>query len=178
MKFNVLLIVTCFMSFYSCKSQNNQPMINTVTVKELDLNRYLGTWYEIARYPNSFEKDLVGVTATYSLKADGKIKVVNQGFLKTLDGKLKVAEGKAKRPNNSSPGKLKVAFFLFFYADYYVLELDSVNYNWALIGSSSPKYLWILCRDPHMPEDTYNAILNKMKERGYDTEKLIKVPQK
>jgi len=178
MKFNVLLIVTCFMSFYSCNSQNNQPKINTVTVKDLDLSRYLGTWYEIARYPNSFEKDLVGVTATYSLKADGKIKVINQGFLKTLDGKLSVAEGKAKRPDISSPGKLKVAFFLFFYADYYVLELDSVNYNWALIGSSSPKYVWILCRDPHMPEDTYNMILNKMKERGYDTEKLIKVPQK
>jgi lipocalin len=153
-------------------------MINTSTVKELDLNRYLGTWYEIARYPNSFEKNLIGVTATYSLKADGKIKVLNQGYLKTMDGKHKVALGKAKRPNINEPGKFKVSFFLFFYADYYVLELDSVHYNWALIGSSSPKYVWILCRDPFMPADTYNTIVNKMKERGYDTKKLIKVPHK
>ncbi|MDD4756046.1 MAG: lipocalin family protein, partial [Prolixibacteraceae bacterium] len=94
------------------------------TVKELNLERYMGRWYEIARYNHSFEKGLVGVTATYSLLPDGKITVVNQGYKNSIDGKLNVANGKAKQPDPSEPGKLKVSFFLFFYADYYVLELD------------------------------------------------------
>jgi len=153
-------------------------MINTSTVKELDLNRYLGTWYEIARFNHSFEKDLVGVTATYSTKPDGKIKVVNKGYVKTLDGPLKVADGKAKMPDPKEPGKFKVSFFWIFYSDYNVLELDQANYNWVLIGSSSPRYLWILSRTPQMKTETYNMLVNKAKDRGYDVTKLLLVKQK
>ncbi|MFW5757035.1 MAG: lipocalin family protein, partial [Tangfeifania sp.] len=115
------------------------------TVQELDLKRYMGKWYEIARFDHRFERNLVGVTATYSLRDDGKIKVVNAGYKNNLDGKYKETVGKAKQPNPEEPGKLKVSFFLFFYADYYILELDA-EYQWALIGSSSDKYLWILSR--------------------------------
>jgi lipocalin len=150
--------------------------INTSTVKELDLNRYLGTWYEIARFPHSFEKDLVGVTATYRLRADGKIEVINQGRKFTLDGKRSKAVGKAKIPNPSEPGKLKVSFFWFFYADYFVLELDE-NYQYAMIGSSSPKYFWILSRTPQMDDFTYQMLLEKARKRGYHLDKLEKVPQ-
>lgn len=159
------------------KPQNETGMINNSTVKELDLNRYLGTWYEIARFPHSFEKDLVGVTATYSLKPNGKIEVINKGYLKTLNGNEKIAKGKAKIPNASEPGRLKVSFFLFFYSDYLVMELDK-NYEWVLIGSSSPKYLWILSRKPQMDQAVYQSILNKARERGYNLDNLIRVQQK
>jgi lipocalin len=151
-------------------------MTDQTTVKELDLNRYLGTWYEIARFPHSFEKNLVGVTATYSLRDDGKIKVVNQGYKNTLDGELSVAEGKAKIPDKSQPGKLKVSFFWIFYADYIVLELDD-NYQYVMIGSSSPKYFWILSRTPQMAPEVYEMLLEKARKRGYNLEKLYKVPQ-
>jgi lipocalin len=151
-------------------------MIDKTTVKELDINRYLGTWYEIARFPHSFEKNLVGVTATYSLRDDGKIQVINEGYKNTLDGKRSRAEGKAKIPDKQEPGKLKVAFFLFFYADYFVLELDE-NYQYAMIGSSSDKYFWILSRSPQMDSQTYEMLLEKARKRGYNLEKLIKVPQ-
>ncbi|HSM49423.1 MAG TPA: lipocalin family protein [Draconibacterium sp.] len=149
--------------------------MKTSTVKELDLQRYLGTWYEIARFDHRFERGLVGVTATYSMREDGKIRVLNQGFKNTLDGELSVAEGKAKL--TGEPGKLKVSFFWIFYADYLVMELDE-NYQWALIGSTSDKYLWILSRTSKLDESTKNLILEKARNRGYDTSKLIWVEQK
>ena len=151
-------------------------MIDQTTVKELDLNRYLGTWYEIARFPHSFEKGLVGVTANYSLRTDGKIRVINKGYENSLNGKLSVAEGKAKIPDKVDPGKLKVSFFWIFYADYYVLELDA-EYKYVMIGSSSPKYFWILSRTPQMDESTYNMLLDKARTRGYNLDKLEKVQQ-
>jgi apolipoprotein D and lipocalin family protein len=152
-------------------------MIDKTVVRELDIKRYLGTWYEIARYDNSFERGLVGVSATYSMRDDGKIKVVNSGYKGSLDGKFSEAIGKAKIPNPEEPAKLKVSFFWFFYDDYYVMELDE-NYQWAVIGSSSDKYLWILSRSPQMEKSLYNDILDKLIKRGYDINKLIKVLQK
>lgn len=150
-------------------------MINKTTVSKLDLNRYLGRWYEIARFPHSFEKDLIGVTATYTLLDNGTIEVLNQGYKKSFDAELNKAIGKAKTTNN--PGKLRVSFFLFFYSDYNIMELDP-NYQWALVGSSTPNYLWILSRTPHMTDELYNSIVQKAKDRGYNTSKLILVPQK
>jgi lipocalin len=150
--------------------------IDTTTVENLDIDRYLGTWYEIARFPHSFEKGLVGVTATYSFRKDGKIKVVNQGYKGSLGGKKSRAEGKAKIPDPEEPARLKVSFFLFFYGDYYVLELDP-EYRWAMIGSSTPDYFWILSRTPQMDEEIYQSLLENARQRGYDLEPLIKVEQ-
>lgn len=171
-----LLLIFCILFNLNCTNTSSQ-MIDKTTVKELDLNRYLGTWYEIARFPHSFEKNLVGVTATYSLREDEKIRVINQGYKTTLDGELSVAEGKAKIPNPSEPGKLKVSFFWIFYADYNVLELDE-NYQYVMIGSSSPKYFWILSRRPKMDSETYEMLLEKARKRGYNLANLVKVPQK
>lgn len=140
------------------------------TVREVDIPRYMGVWYEIARYENSFEKDMTNVTATYTLKANGRIKVENAGF---RNGERKKATGRAKLPDPKEPGKLKVAFFLWFYADYYILELDRENYNYALVGSSSDKYLWILSRTRQLPKDVLDGLLNLASQRGYDTQKLI-----
>lgn len=150
--------------------------IDKTTVKKVDLEKYMGKWYEIARYDHSFERDLVGVTATYSLLPNNRIRVVNEGHKYTLNGSLKSAVGKAKVPDMNEPGKLKVSFFLWFYSDYYILELAE-DYSYALIGSSSDNYLWILSRTPVLPEVTLKQILDKAQKRGYDTEKLIFVKQ-
>jgi len=177
MKTKFLLLTTGFLFVisFSCKTQN--AMTDKTVVKQLDIEKYLGTWYEIARYDHTFERDLVGVTATYSMRSDGKIKVVNRGYKGSLNGKLSEAIGKAKIPDPKEPAKLKVSFFLFFYGDYFVLELDK-DYQWAVIGSSSDKYLWILSRTPQIDETLYNKLRDNLKKRGYDVSKLIKVPQK
>jgi lipocalin len=149
-------------------------MINNQTIKELDVERYMGTWYELAHFNHRFEKGLVGVTATYTLHDNGKIQVVNAGYKNTLDGKYSKANAKAKIPNTAEPGKLKVYFVPFFGADYYILDIDP-DYQWVLVGSSSPNYLWILSRTPNLPETTYQMILGKAKSRGYATDALIRV---
>jgi lipocalin len=138
------------------------------------LNRFLGKWYEVARYEHRFERGMTHVTAEYSLREDGKIKVVNKGV---KDGKTKEIIGKAKQPDPiNHPGKLKVSFFLWFYSDYYIMELDE-NYQYAVIGSSTDKYLWILSRTPELPYDTVIDLVNRLQQRGYDTEKLTWVQQ-
>ena len=158
----------------STSAQNQEAMIDKKVVKELDLQKYLGTWYELARYNHRFERGLVGVTANYSIREDGKIKVLNSGYKKSLDGRFKQAEGKAYLPDPKlEPGKLKVSFFWNFYGDYFVLDLDE-NYQWAIVGSSSDKYLWILSRTAQLNQDLYNKLLDKIKLRGYDVSQLIK----
>ncbi len=135
----VILLLIIGNSFISCKTQ--KTMVDKTVVKNLDIQRYLGTWYEIARYDHSFERGLVGVTADYSMRDDGKIKVINSGYKNSLDGEFSKAIGKAIIPKpEKEPAKLKVSFFMFFYADYFVLELDK-DYQWDVIGSSSDKYL-------------------------------------
>lgn len=173
MRFSFFLVIICFI-LLSCAGKNST---DTKTASTLDINRYMGTWYEIARFQHSFEKDLVGVTATYRLRDDGKIRVLNSGWKGSLNGEYDAADGVAKIPDPSDPGKLKVSFFLFFYADYYILELDTINYQYALIGSSDPDYLWIMGRMPQMAPEIYKKLVNEAERRGYDTTKLYKVPQ-
>lgn len=179
-KLSILFIaITLLIAGFTFFSFNKpKSMIDKTVVKELDLEKYLGTWYEIARYDHRFERGLVGVTANYSMRDDGKIKVLNSGYEGSLSGKFSEAIGKAKIPDPvNEPAKLKVSFFWIFYGDYYVLELDK-NYQWALIGSSSDKYLWILSRTPQMENKVYLECLDKLTKRGYDVSKLIKVEQK
>ena len=133
------------------------------------LDRYLGRWYEIARYDHRFERGLDYVTAEYILNSDGTIKVINRGYDRK-DGRLRESIGKAK--TTSVPGHLRVSFFLFFYSDYDILAIGD-DYEWVLIGSSSPKYLWIMSRTPTLPKKRLESILDIARRRGYDTEKLI-----
>ncbi len=174
MRKNLIFITATFLLLISCKVQNS--MIDKTVVNELDIDKYLGNWYEIARFDHSFERGLVGVTATYSYRNDGKIKVVNKGFKDSLNGQQKEAVGKAKIPNPAKPSKLKVSFFWFFYGDYFVLELDK-DYNWAVIGSSSDKYLWILSRKPQIDDELYKQLIEIITLRGYDASQLIRVKQ-
>lgn len=173
--FKVIVFISVVFVFYSCKMKNS--VIDKTVVDDFDIQKYLGTWYEIARYDHKFERGLEGVTATYSMRDDGKIKVLNKGYKGGLNGKESIAIGKAKIPNPAESAKLKVSFFLFFYADYFVMELDT-NYQWAVVGSSSDKYLWILSRTSQLESTIYSHILDLISKRGYDVSKLIKVKQK
>ncbi len=147
------------------------------TVQDVDIERYMGTWYEVARFPHSFEKNLVGVTATYRLKENGNVEVLNAGYKYDLNGKRKSAKAFAKIPNPNEPGRLKVFFFWPFGADYLILDLDP-DYQWAIVGSSSPNFLWILSRTPRLPEEQLQTLIGKAKSMGYKVENLQLVEQK
>ena len=150
------------------KSFDNSP------IPSLDIYRYLGVWYEIARFDHSFERDMDNVIAEYLLRDDGKIDVINSGW---KNGKYKVADGKARQPEpKSDPAHLEVSLFLFFYRPYNIMILDD-DYQVALVGSGSPKYLWILSRTPAVDTDVLDAVLKEASGRGYDGSKLIWVDQ-
>lgn len=145
--------------------------IDNSTVKAVDLNRYLGSWYEIAKYDHVFERGLDYAMANYTLREDGKIDVLNTGI---KDGRAKDAKGIAKTTN--IPGLLKVSFFGPFYSDYRIMMLDA-DYQYVLVGGSNDKYLWILSRTPKLDDATKALILAEADKRGYDTSKLIWVKQ-
>lgn len=159
----MMLASLLFMTSCSCGAKG----VDNSTVGDLDLNRYLGSWYEIARFDHSFERGLTNAKAQYVLNDNGTISVTNSGF---KNGEPKISEGKAKVTD--TPGLLRVSFFGPFYSDYRVMMLGE-NYNCALVGSGSPKYLWILSRTPEVPQDVLDLILAEASRRGYDTEKLI-----
>jgi apolipoprotein D and lipocalin family protein len=140
-------------------------------VDALDLDRYLGIWYEIAKYPNAFEEGLVAVTARYSLRKDGTVRVLNAGLQGSFDGERKSAEGKAWVPDATAPAELRVSFFWPFAADYWVIDLDP-EYRWAVVGEPDRRFLWILSRTPALPEATYAALVQRIRELGYDPSRL------
>jgi apolipoprotein D and lipocalin family protein len=142
-----------------------------VAVKSFDKDKYLGKWYEIARFDFRFEKDLNNTTANYSVNDDGTIKVLNRGY-NYVTGEWKEAIGKAKFVGDPTVAMLKVSFFGPFYAGYNVIALDS-NYKYALISGSSLKYLWILSREKTMPEDIKANYLKIASEIGFPTDNLI-----
>lgn len=140
--------------------------------KPVDLERYLGKWYEFARYDQAFERNCEGVTAEYAMRADGLISVVNTCRKGAPDGPVKVAEGKAKVVEGSQNAKLKVSFFGPFYVgDYWVLD-HADDYGWSIVGEGSGRYLWVLTRAPVLPEAEAQALLDRVAGLGYDTERL------
>ena len=145
-------------------------------VEEVDLDRYAGRWYEIARYPNSFERGCVGVTADYTPRDDGRIEVVNTCLEESLDGPSREIRGSARVVDAESNAKLKVTFFWPFEGDYWIIDLDE-DYNYAVVGEPSRSLLWILNRTPQMDEDTYADIIDSLPSFGYDPDRLILVPQ-
>ncbi len=141
-------------------------------VKHFELQRYLGTWYEIARLDHSFERDLQQVTATYSLRDDGGIKVVNKGF-NPGKNKWKEAIGKAYFVGAPDVGELKVSFFGPFYGGYNIIELDKVNYQYALVCGPNRSYLWILARQPELEKSIVDSLVAKAGSLGFATDELI-----
>ncbi|OIO58103.1 MAG: lipocalin [Alphaproteobacteria bacterium CG_4_10_14_0_2_um_filter_63_37] len=140
-------------------------------VSDFNLERYLGTWHEIARLDHSFERGLTGVTATYSLRDDGGVRVLNRGF-DPEKGQWRQAEGKAYFLGDPATASLKVSFFGPFYGGYHILDLDP-DYQVALVAGNDRDYLWILARQPEIDAATRDALLKKAKDLGFATEALI-----
>ena len=164
----ILGVIAAAMALAGCVSG---PKVDNTPVAALNLNRYLGEWYEIARFDHSFERGVEQAKANYTQNADGTIKVVNSGV---KDGKPKTAIGKGK--TTDTPGLLRVSFFGPFYADYRVMLIDK-DYTYALVGSSSADYLWLLSRSPELSETAKSELLAEAQRRGYDTDQLIWVRQ-
>jgi apolipoprotein D and lipocalin family protein len=146
------------------------------TVDNVELGRYTGRWYEIARYPNSFETGCMGVTADYALREDGRISVVNTCVEGSLDGNVRLIEGVARVVDRTTNAKLAVTFFPPFEGDYWILELGE-DYEYAVVGDPSRRFLWILSRKPTLDEVLYEDILGRLPERSYDPNRLELVPQ-
>lgn len=142
-----------------------------VAVKPFDKEKYLGKWYEIARFDFKFEKNLENTTAEYSINENGSIKVDNNGY-DTIKKKWKQAIGKAKFVENDNIAKLKVSFFGPFFSGYNVIAIDE-EYNYALIAGKNLDYLWILSRETSIPENVKTNYLKIAKEIGYDTSRLL-----
>lgn len=167
MSSRIFAFLTSVMLPIACSGQkvDNSPVSSFIP------DNYLGNWFEIARFDHSFERDVQFATARYTMTDKGTIKVINSGI---RNGRTKTSVGKAKFTD--TPGMLRVSFFGPFYSDYIVMMLAD-DYSYALVGSKSQNYLWILSRTPQLPERTMNAILTEARSRGYDTEKLIMVDQ-
>ncbi|HOX99826.1 MAG TPA: lipocalin family protein [Smithellaceae bacterium] len=143
-------------------------------VDGFQLERYLGKWYEIARLDHSFERGLSSVSAEYSLRPDGGVRVVNRGYV-AGEGRWKEAKGRAVFVNRPDQGFLKVSFFGPFYGSYVIMELDRKNYGWALVCGPNRSYLWILARSTTLEEETKNRLIAKAAALGFETDKLIYV---
>jgi apolipoprotein D and lipocalin family protein len=153
-----------------------QPPLEVV--KEVDLGRYLGQWYEIASFPQHFQRGCVASRATYSRRDDGRIAVVNECRDRSFDGELRRAEGVAWVTNpQESPAKLKVQFFWPFRGDYWIVELDR-DYRYAAVGHPSRNYLWILARTPVLDPTLYRALTARLETKGYDLSRLRPTPQR
>lgn len=166
--FVVMFLTVIFIILYACQTFNS---VDNTTVNTLDLKRYLGKWYEIARFDHRFERGMTHCIASYELQKDGSIRVTNYG---RKNGEWKTSVGKAKTTDKS--GVLRVSFFGPFYSDYRVLLLAS-DYSYALVGGSDGDYLWILSRTPTLDKTTREALLREAASRGYKTENLIWVDQ-
>ena len=150
---------------YLTKEEHNTLEV----VPHVELKRYLGKWYEIARLPARFQEGCTDTTATYALSEDGGISVLNECI---KDGKVKQAKGKAKVVDKNSGAKLKVTFFWPFYGDYWIIDLGN-DYDYAVVGTPNRKYLWILSRTPQMDDELFSQLIESVKSKGFDVNNLI-----
>jgi apolipoprotein D and lipocalin family protein len=174
-----VILICALMTAQDLKAASNSSGVKTVS--KVELSRYLGKWYEIASIPQSFQKQCAfGTTATYSLRSDGDVAVLNQCY--TSEGKLSKANGRAWVADKSTNAKLKVTFipwlkWNFLAGDYWVIDLGP-NYEYAVVGHPSRGYGWILSRTPELPKDTLDGIVKRLKDQGYDFSKFKMTDQK
>lgn len=175
MRMSVIAVIAsvCAASLRALAWEDPKPA-PLASVKNVDLKRYIGRWYEIARYPNRFQRDCASdTTAEYALKPNGKVRVVNT--CRKSDGAAKKASGTA-RVVDPSNARLKVTFFWPFYGDYWIIGLDP-EYRWAVVGEPGRKYLWILSRTPQMTGADYQQAVEQARAAGYDPQRLVNTPQ-
>ena len=171
-----------FTGVFQVSAQDNPPSTPLRTVPRVELSRYVGKWYEIAKYPNRFQKQCAGNTAaTYTLKENGRIKVKNECL--TYSGELESAVGEAKIVDKTSNSKLKVrfapkfiSFLSFVWGDYWIIDLDA-DYRYVMIGDPGRDYFWILSREPEMSDVIYEQLLRKAESRGFESARVQKTRQ-
>ncbi len=145
-------------------------------VADFDLKRYLGTWHEIARLDHGFERGMSHVTAAYSLRDDGGVKVVNRGYL-DQEKEFREAVGRAYFIGEPIVGSLKVSFFWPFYGGYHIIDLDRDHYEWSVVSGPSKDYLWILARERHLDPGLLDRLVKRLAAQGFATDRLIYVRQ-
>lgn len=162
-----------------CNASKMRPSGNAQVpqpAKPVELERYLGTWYEQARYEASFQKDCEGVTAEYAQKPDGTVRVLNTCREGSPTGPARTAEATARVVEGSRGAKLKVTFFWPFEGDYWVLD-RAEDYSWSVVGEPSGRYLWLLTRSPNPSPRQYEALVKRAAALGYDTQRLRRTKQ-
>lgn len=171
-----ILSVLCIIAMIGCAHGKDQKYDDLETVEYVDINRYMGTWYEITRKPQRFQEKCLAVRANYTLKDNGKVRVLNECERKDKKG-IKQAKGLAKIVDENSNAKLKVSFdpFKLFYGPYWILELQE-DYNWVLVGAPDRESLWVLSRTPVLPESDLKLALAKAVDLGFDLSDLIATP--
>ncbi len=173
---SLVVVMIAFLAGFALVAPSRAADKPLEVVDSVDLERYLGRWYEIASYPMYFQKGCTATTADYALREHGLIKVVNRCRKGSLDGKLKEAKGRAKVVDTATNAKLKVSFFGPFWGDYWIIDLDP-DYQWAVVGGPKRKYLWILSRTPQMDPALYDEIVARLPAKGYGPDGLKKTLQ-
>ena len=171
----LILIIAVLVAIIGCMDENQYPPLSKVS--KVDINRYLGLWYEIARIDHSFQKGCVASTAQYFLRPDGYIKVVNQCRKNSLDGEIASVEGKAWIIDKDTNAWLKVQFFWPFRGDYVIIDLDEKDYSYAVVGHPSRDYLWVLSRSSEMDKERFQEIMTRISKQGYDINRITRYPQ-
>jgi apolipoprotein D and lipocalin family protein len=169
-----MLIFLLPLVIFGCSSK--YPPLEVV--KDVDLKRYLGKWYEIAKLPNSFQKNCYSSIAEYSIIDDETIRVLNSCRKDSMDGEPDQISGKAYIVPNSNNAKLRVQFFWPFRGDYWIIELDENKYEWAVVGTPSRKYLWILSRSKTIDSAFYKDLIERIKSKGFDITKIERTEHK
>lgn len=177
----VFLIAMSVLILVSCASSQEKDLPPLKTVRQVDLKKYVGLWYEIAKIPNSFQDQCAyGTTAEYKLEKDGDIQVINKCY--DENGEPDIADGVANVVDKNTNAKLEVSFVSFlgirpFWGDYWIIGLDE-NYQWAVVGTPSRKYGWILSRTPSLQEETMQKIFSILREQDYNPEDFEMSKQK
>lgn len=174
----VLVLMVASLVTLSCAPSTTKrlglPSLRTVA--KVDLSRYIGTWYEIASFPQRFQEGCTGTSATYSIRDDGEIGVLNRCRKGSLQGEEDAAEGRARVVDSATNAKLEVTFFWPFWGDYWIIDLAD-DYRYAVVGHPGRDYLWILSRTPTMDDSVYAGILQRLRDNGYPLDRLRKTLQ-
>lgn len=170
--FSLILLISGICGLAAAAVPEDKPL---ETVPSVDLQKYLGKWYEIAAFPQRFQKGCHCSVAEYSLEKDF-VRVINTCRLDSPDGKVKAAKGKAFVVKGSNNAKLRVQFFWPFRGDYWIIDL-AADYSYAVVGAPNRNYLWILCRTPQMDEALYLQIVARCSDKGFDVNRLVKSDQ-
>ena len=176
-KLGLDLICSSILLFTLGACSANERLKPPPVVAQVNLSRYLGQWYEISRLPFHWQKGCVATTATYTMREDGRLRVLNRCLDGGLEGPQRSAEGVAWVVDSTTNARLKVQFFWPFRGDYWVLALDA-DYAWALVGTPDYEYLWLLSRTPSLPEDLVKQILTRAQSLGYPVERMERTLQR